>query len=96
MKTRKKRSARANTEEGKYVIEKNIPIPARRSMYREPTELMQKVLEMKVGDSLRIPELKKTQQTASLYKSAKKLGFKGKCAARTLPDGQGVRIWRIK
>ena len=72
-----------------YTIEKNIPLPERKSR-----EIKYPFADMQVGDSFYAEKGWQTVYNASTYfrKTRKLLNWKFRCA----PEGDGCRIWRVK
>jgi len=72
-----------------YRIQKNIPIPAKKSAGRKQVYPFEK---MEVGDSFAIPLSKAKSAAAIMVKYAKRTGMK---FTKRLLDKE-VRIWRIQ
>jgi len=71
-----------------YTIEKGIPIPSKSAVSQEVAATL-KVMD--VGDSIVITSWK---TMSSVYTCAKTAGVK--VMGRTLPNDEGIRVWRIE
>lgn len=69
-------------------IEKNIPMP------KPKNENLSILIQMKVGDSIFIPNCK--TEKCKLYESAKKMKNRKGLSFSGRNENGGVRIWRIE
>ncbi len=77
-----------------FVIEKNIPIPARKA-----ARFIYPFAEMEIGDSFLVPILKEDMKTkrsritSSVNNGRKRTGYK--FTSRYLEAEGGIRVWRF-